>query len=150
MVTQAARRRIAGVLGLFLTALPAVGRADGRFVEAHLMVGKQQVQGVLVSDSKAKQVSFDSGGAVPFQIPYASIKAIHYERSATPRYAAGLLVAWPLLFTKSKQHYLTFRYEENDGQGRFQILRLDKNNFRVALDTIEADTGIKIDRSEEQ
>lgn len=150
MSNHAAGRRIASLFGLFILALPAIALADGRFSEARLMVGKQQVEGILVSDTKAKQVSFDSGGSMPFQIPFDKIKAIHYERSATPRYAAGMLIAWPLLFTKSKQHFLTIQYVEGSGEGKFQIVRLDKNNFRTALDTIEADTGVKVERTEER
>jgi sporulation protein YlmC with PRC-barrel domain len=150
MSSHGKHRQIASLLGLLIVALPAVGLADGRFSEARLMLGKQQVEGILVSDTKAKQVSFDSGGSLPFQIPFDKIKAIHYERSATPRYAAGVLIAWPLLFTKSKQHFLTIQYVEASGEGKFQIVRLDKNNFRTALDTIEADTGVKVERSEER
>src|SRR5262245_40542275 len=133
MSRNAVGRRIAAFLGLFVIAAPAVGLADGRFAEARLMLGKQQVVGDLVSDTTAKQVTFDSGGSVPVRIPFDRIKSIHYERSATPRYAAGVLVAWPLLFTKSKQHFLTIQYVEPSGEGKFQIVRLDKNNFRMAL-----------------
>ena len=89
-------------------------------------------------------------GKVPFRISTSSIKSISYERASKPRYAAGLLIAWPLLFTKSKHHYLTIQYTDNAGAGRLQIVKLDKNNFRTALETIEADTWIKIERSEER
>ena len=150
MSNHTACRRMAVLLGLLIVAIPGIGRADGRFSDARLMVGRQQVGGILVSDAKAKQVSFDSSGSLPFQIPFDRIKSIRYERSATPRYAAGLLVAWPLLFTKSKQHFLTIQYAGLSGEGKYQIVRLDKNNVRVALDTIEADTGVTIARSEER
>ena len=150
MLNRATARRLAGILALCIFIIPAIGRADGRFTEANLMLGKQQVKGILVSDTKARHVSFDTGGTVPFQIPFDAIRSIHYERAATPRYAAGLLLAWPLLFTKSKQHFLTIQYTEETGQGKFQIVRLDKNNFRTALDTLQADTGVKIDRTEER
>ncbi len=150
MLKQLARRQVAGVLFVSLVALQATALADGRFVDARLVVGKQEVVGVLISDATAKHVSFDSGGSVPFEIPFTRIKSMHYERASHPRYAAGLLVAWPLLFTKSKKHYLTIQYLDESGQGKFQIVRLDKDNVRVALDTLEADAGLTIDRSEER
>jgi hypothetical protein len=127
-----------------------VVHADGRFGDARLMIGKQQIAGMLVSDANTKQLSFDANGSLPFQIAFDKIRSLSYERASKPRYAAGLLIAWPLLFTKSKQHYLTVQYTDGVGGGKFHILRLDKNNAQTALNTIEADTGIKIERSEER
>lgn len=33
---------------------------------------------------------------------------------------------------------------------KFEIVRLDKGNFSLALATLEADTGIKVERTEER
>lgn len=60
------------------------------------------------------------------------------------------MLAWPLLFTKSKKHFVTIQYTDATGQGKFEIVRLDKGNFTLALATLEADTGIKIERTEER
>ena len=128
----------------------SVAFADGRFGDARLMVGKQQIEGTLVSDAKMKQIAFDANGNTQFQVPFDKVRSLLYERAAKPRYAAGLLLAWPLLFTKSKQHYLTIQYTDAAGEGKFQIVRLDKNNVQAALNTIEADTGVKIERTEER
>jgi hypothetical protein len=61
-----------------------------------------------------------------------------------------MLVAWPLLFTKSKKHWLTFQYSDASGTGQYAIIRLDKSNFREALATVEAETGKKVERTEER
>ncbi|MBM3808781.1 MAG: hypothetical protein FJW22_11395 [Acidimicrobiia bacterium] len=34
--------------------------------------------------------------------------------------------------------------------GKFEIIRLDKGDVTMALSTLEADTGIKVERSEEK
>jgi hypothetical protein len=148
-MSLAIRRLVAG-LACCATLLPSIAFADGRFEGAKLLVGKERIGGTLTSDAKKKEVSFDANGNVPFRIPAESIKSIYYERTSKPRYAAGLLIAWPLLFTRSKQHYLTIQYTDTPGDGKFQIVQLDKSNVRTALETIEADTGIKIDRSAER
>lgn len=155
MLRQPTRRAVAGSLGVLLAVLPAVALADGRFAKARLLVPKndnkvQEVEGTLTSDAKAKQVRFDTGGRVAFEVPYDRIKSILYEKAAKPRYGAGLLLAWPLLFTKSKKHFVTIQYTEASGQGKFEIVRLDKGNFTMALATLEADTGIKVERTEER
>lgn len=67
-----------------------------------------------------------------------------YERASRPRYKTGLLLAWPLLFTKGKKHFLTIQHG-----GEYKIMQLDKGNFRDALAAVEAATGVKVERLEE-
>lgn len=105
----------------------------------------EQVGGKLIFD--AGRVKFDSKKA-PLDISNEAVSNIVYERAAKPRYAAGLLLAWPLLFTKSKQHYLTIQY--TDGGGKYAVFKLDKGNFREILAAAEAATGKKVDRQEEK
>ena len=108
------------------------------------------VKGVVCVDQTAKAIRFvNHDGKVEFAVPAAKIKNIVYERTAKPRYAEGLLIAWPLLFTKSKSHYLTVQFENDKGAGEYAIVKLDKSNYREVLATIEANTGQKIQRSEE-
>lgn len=104
------------------------------------------VKGSIVFDSNAKNIRFLSKDPTQLEVPYAGITNIVYERAAKPRYALGLLVAWPLLFTKSKKHYMTIQYKAPDGQGQYAVFRLDKSNFQAALATAEAQTGIKVER----
>lgn len=148
-------RVIAGLLTVLLALFPAVAHANGRFSKARLLVPKsdnkmQEVEGTLASDAGAKYLRFETGGRMAFEVPYDRIKSILYEKASKPRYTAGLLLAWPLLFTKSKKHYMTIQYADASGQGKFEIVRLDKDNFTMALAAIEADTGIKIERTEER
>jgi len=86
---------------------------------------------------------------VNLEIPHASITKIVYERASKPRYAAGLLFAWPLLFTKSKQHYLTVQYTDA-GAGKYAVFKLDKGNYREVLAAVESASGKPIDREEEK
>lgn len=111
----------------------------------------ETVEGTLRFDGNSKHVEFVAkGGSLPFDIKYDSIKSLLYERAAKPRYGAGLLIAWPLLFTKSKKHFLTIQYTDEAGAGQYAIVRLDKSNFREAIATAEAETGKKVERSEER
>lgn len=108
------------------------------------------VGGTLVFDPGAKAVKFNAKDSTALDVPYNTITNLLYERTAKPRYALGILVAWPLLFTKSKKHYLTIQYKGTDGQGQYALVRLDKKNYQDALATAEAQTGVKIDRNEEK
>ncbi|HYK87684.1 MAG TPA: hypothetical protein VE398_02870 [Acidobacteriota bacterium] len=108
------------------------------------------VKGVFRIDGSAKQIQFlDKHGSAVVNIKMENVKSIVYERTAKPRYAEGLLIAWPLLFTKSKSHYLTIQYSDEKEGSQYAIIRLDKSNYRDALASLEAQTGRTVQRSEE-
>ncbi len=110
----------------------------------------ETLPGILRFDGAKKEVQFvDRKGTGALSIRYDAIKSMLYEKTAKPRYAAGLLLAWPLLFTKSKKHYLTIQYTDAAGAGQFAIIHLDKSNFQEAVARAEAETGKKVERAEE-
>ena len=80
-----------------------------------------------------------------FSCAYSDLTGIVYERAATPRYKTGLLLAWPLLFTKGKKHFVTLQHEDG-----YAIIRLHKSNYREALAELEARSGVKVERYEER
>lgn len=137
------------VLLVFSTLLQAETFKDVEYM--YKQDGKEKAErigGALDFNATLKKVMFESK-KVALDIPAASITNVVYERAAKPRYAAGLLLAWPLLFTKSKQHYLTIQYTD-DGVGKYAVFKLDKGNFREILAAAEATTGKKVERSEEK
>jgi hypothetical protein len=106
----------------------------------------QPVQGVLRFDSTKKEVQFvDTGGTPVLSVKYDAIKGLLFEDTAKPRYAASLVVP-PLVFTKSKKHYLTIDYLDTAGTPRYAIIHLDKSNSREALARAESETGKKAER----
>lgn len=155
MFTQPTCRVVAASLVAVLVLPPVAVLADGRFTRAKLVVPTddgeaQEIDGALISDTRNRQLRFETGSRAAFEVSYRAIKSLLYEKAARPRYGAGLLLAWPLLFTKSKKHFVTIQYTDASGQGKFEIVRLDKRNFAMALATLEADTGISVQRTEER
>lgn len=110
----------------------------------------KQVDGTFVLDSSAKAVRFVAKGKSEVEIPYGSITSLLYERTATPRYSAAILVSPLFLFSKSKKHFLTIQYKNVEGEGQFALIRFDKNNWQTAVAAVEAQTGIKVERVEEK
>lgn len=106
-------------------------------------------EGRLVVDAGAKTLAFNSHDTAELTVPFDKVTHLVYEKASKPRYAAGLLLAWPLLFTKSKQHFLTVQYKEGD-TGKYAVFHLSKNNYREVLASTEAATGQKIEREEEK
>ena len=150
---------VAGSLVVALFSVACFGQAPFDFDKAEYLKPAAEgskkgetVGGILRFDPAKKQVQFvekEKKDNPAVSIPYDSIKSLLYEKTSKPRYAAGLLLAWPLLFTKSKKHYLTIQYTDSAGAGQFVIIHLDKSNFREALARVESETGKKVERSEE-
>ena len=82
-----------------------------------------------------------NNGATLYEADYPSIMKLIYERTKKPRYSAGLLLAWPLLFTKEKQHYLTF-----ESRGSYAFIKMHKSQFRGAVAALEANSGRDVER----
>lgn len=140
-------------LALVYMLLASVCSAQGQFdfdkavYVKHVEGAKSEaVPGVLRFDSAKKEVQFVATGGPPaFSVKYEAIRGLLYENAAKPRYAAGLVVA-PLVFTKSKKHYLTIDYLDVAGSPQYAIFHLDKSNFQEALARAESETGKKVER----
>lgn len=106
----------------------------------------EPIPGVLRFDSTKKEMQFvNTGGSPALSVKYEAVKGLLYEYTAAPRYAAALVVP-PLLFTKSKKHYLTVSYLDAVGTPTYAIFHLDKSNFQEVLSRAESETGKKMER----
>lgn len=149
-------KKTLALLVLTLFVCSSLAFALGRFEKAEYLKGAadqkngERIKGTLAFDNASKQLSFvDPKGNAVLTVKYDSIKSLLYERTSKPRYAEGLLLAWPLLFTKSKKHYLTVQFADPSGAGQFAIIHLDKSNYQAALAEAEAETGKQVQRTEE-
>lgn len=118
---------------------------DVKYIKAGEKKKAQEMDAALEinRESGELQVMLKKGEAI--KINKTQVTGLIYERASKPRYAAGLLLAWPLLFTKSKKHFLTIQYKNGD-KGEFALLHLDKNNYQPILAAAEAATGVKVEK----
>jgi hypothetical protein len=112
----------------------------------------KDVKYVKTAEKKADEIEgggirFLSKGSELVKVEKPQVTSLLYERTSRPRYVSGLLLAWPLLFTKGKKHFLTIQYKNNAGQGEFALLHLDKSNYQAILAAVEAATGVKVERT---
>jgi hypothetical protein len=106
-----------------------------------------EIEGELEIDKQSGGIRFLSKGSELVKVEKPQVTSLLYERTSRPRYVSGLLLAWPLLFTKGKKHFLTIQYKNNAGQGEFALLHLDKSNYQAILAAVEAATGVKVERT---
>jgi hypothetical protein len=120
-------------------------KAEGQKKDEH------PVQGSISFDKDKKTVEFlDKKGVAVLSIPDDKIKSMLYEKTSKPRYAEAILISPLFIFAHSKKHFLTIQYTDTDGQGKFAMVHLDKGNAQDIVATAEAETGKKVERSEEK
>lgn len=105
----------------------------------------EEVKAELEINKEAGEIQVIVDKGEPIKIGKSQLTNLVYERTSRPRYVSGLLLAWPLLFTKGKKHFLTIQYKNAD-KGEFVILHLDKNNYQPILAAAEAATGVKVEK----
>ncbi len=109
------------------------------------------VKGSISFDKDKKIMEFvDEKGTSVISIPYDQIKSMLYEKTSKPRYAEAVLLSPFFIFSHSKKHFLTIQYTDTSGQGKFAIIHMDKGNARDILAAAEAETGKKVERTEEK
>lgn len=76
---------------------------------------------------------------------YADIKLAEYSYSKKPRYTTGAILGLaisvfllPLMFTKSKKHWMTVQTEKD-----YVVLKLKKSNYRLITPSFETH-GVKV------
>lgn len=90
------------------------------------------------------------------RIRYDRINLIEYGQQVSRRIVAAIALS-PLLpaagllaLTKSRKHFLTVGYDGEDGKQQALVFRVDKNNIRVILVSLEARTGLKVEFQDEE
>lgn len=61
------------------------------------------------------------------------------------RYLTAVLISPLFLLSKKRQHFLTIGYTDDDGRQQAMIFRVDKNDIRAMLVSLEARTGRKVE-----
>ncbi len=99
------------------------------------------------------QIKSKKDGTILKTFKYSDIKAAEYSYSEKPRWKEGLglsaagiffppiwLFSIPLLFTKTKNHWFTFRSEKD-----FAVLKLNKRIRKLFIPTFETKTGVTVE-----
>lgn len=84
------------------------------------------------------------------RVPYEHINLIEYGQQVDRRWALAILISPALLLSKSRRHFLTVGYEDDQGRQQALVFRVDKSGIRAALVSLEARTGLKVQYQDEE
>ena len=135
----------AALLMPLMTAADAGGDAEyvGGTVAALPLKEEGKIQ---ITDQEA--FSFRSKNAA-VRIPYEKIHTLEYGQRVNRRYVSAVLVSPVLLLAKSRKHFLTIGYTDEEGRNQALVFRVDKSDIRAVLAGLEAKTGRRIEFQDE-
>lgn len=128
---------------LLIVAMPSLG-----------MAGKEEVEfqgGTISIKTGAKlRVNLTDPGAAVFdgagslRVPWTGIKSIEYGQTASRRVTSAILLSPLALFSKSRKHFVSIEWVDEQGSPQSAALRADKNNFRAILSALRTKSGIEV------
>lgn len=78
-------------------------------------------------------------------IAYQKINTVEYGQSVSRRYAEAILISPLLLLSKSRKHFVTIGYVDQEGKQQALVFRVEKSDIRSVLAGLEARTGRRIE-----
>jgi hypothetical protein len=75
------------------------------------------------------------------RIPFERINLLEYGQKVDRRYITAVLISPLFMLSKKRDHFLTVGFQGDDGAQEAMVFKVDKNDIRLALVTLEARTG---------
>jgi hypothetical protein len=84
------------------------------------------------------------------RVPYTRIETLEYGQKVDRRLLLAIAISPVFLLSKKRKHFLTVGYTDDDGNHQALVFRVDKNDIRATLVSLEARTGLKIQYQDEE
>jgi hypothetical protein len=84
------------------------------------------------------------------KIPFERINLLEYGQKVDRRYLAAVVISPLFMLAKKREHFLTVGFQDDEGQQQAMVFRVDKNDIRLALVTLEARTGQNIQYQDDE
>jgi hypothetical protein len=84
------------------------------------------------------------------KVPFERINLLEYGQKVNRRYLAAAVISPLFMLAKKREHFLTVGFQGDDGQQEAMVFKVDKNDIRLALVTLEARTGQAIQYQDDE
>lgn len=82
---------------------------------------------------------------VTVQVPYDKINVLEYGQRVGRRYAEAILISPVFLLAKTRKHYLTVGFTDDQGKQQAMIFLVGKGDIRSLLVVLEAKSGRRVE-----
>ena len=100
--------------------------------------------GGTVEISDESYLAFYSKGA-QIRVPYDRINLLEYGQKVDRRLLMAVVISPVFMLAKTRKHFLTVGYTDENGRQQAMVFRVDKNGIRAMLVGLEARTGLKVE-----
>ena len=84
------------------------------------------------------------------RVAYDRVNLLEYGQKVDRRLLAAVVISPMFLLSKSRKHFLTIGYMDEEGKQQALVFRVDKGGIRSALVSLEARTGLKVQYQDEE
>lgn len=127
--------------GLFLNAASNGGHAE--YVGGTISQIPDGCSGT-VSAVDAQYFVFYSKHA-SWRVPYDKINLLEYGQKVGRRYVAAVILSPLFLLAKKRAHFLTVGYSDEESRQQAMVFRVNKDDIRMMLVSLEARTGRRVE-----
>ena len=84
------------------------------------------------------------------RISYQRIHTVEYGQRVSRRYMEAVLISPILLLSKTRKHFVTIGYSDDQGRQQALVFRVSKKDVRPVLAALEARTGRKVEFQDDE
>lgn len=84
------------------------------------------------------------------RVSYDKINLLEYGQTVGRRLDLAVIISPAFLLVKKRKHFLTVGYTDEDGKQQALVFRVDKNDIRATLASLEARTGKRVEFQDEE
>lgn len=78
------------------------------------------------------------------RVPYERINLLEYGQKVDRRLMLAVIISPAFMLAKTRKHFLSLGFTDDDGKQQAMVFRVDKNGIRPTLVGLEARTGMRI------
>jgi hypothetical protein len=84
------------------------------------------------------------------KIPYERINLLEYGQKVDRPVFASVIISPLLMMAKKREHFLTVGFQDDNGRQQAMMFRVNKDDVRLALVSLEARTGQKVEFQDDE
>jgi hypothetical protein len=85
-----------------------------------------------------------------YRVPYDRVRLLEYGQTVNRRLVMGAVISPMFLLAKSRKHFLSISFLDEEGRGQALVFRVDKQDIRALLLSLEVRTGRKVEFQDEE
>ena len=84
------------------------------------------------------------------RVAYDKVNLLEYGQTVGRRLDLAIIISPAFLLVKKRKHFLTVGYTDEEGKQQALVFRVDKNDIRATLASLEARTGQRVTYQDEE